>query len=371
MPASHWDRLPTEIKSNILKSSDPLTRYVNNDLTQKEIELYGTDIWKVAFKINYTGDLSKLPQTHFPNIHNGLKFVKSRSMYHRLCNLKPSLVDWQPFRIFLFTDVQGLDCQCGYDDFDPVHVCFHYKLLVTIPIFQNWDDELPSWWSSAPICNIVMLACSMGHFDMVKSLFENNLDALKAETWALETGFHKAATFGYLDIVKFLWNADVGIDVASNDFFGMYNAIANGHADVVSFLLNQCIMESKNGPVEFDNVFAFAEACEYGHIDVVKVLRPVVDMESMSDDRRSKIITVVVQSRKVEVIKYLVEVAGFNDVVFCHDGFIKAVEIGFVEGVEVLAKVDGVDISCGREIALERGNKEMVKILSGGYEHQA
>ncbi|KAJ3332551.1 hypothetical protein HDU76_013862 [Blyttiomyces sp. JEL0837] len=306
MPASHWDILPHEIKSIIIKSPDPLTRYINHDLTPQEIILYGIEVWRVAFEIDYDGDLSQLPQDHFPNIHNGLKLVKSKAMYRRLSELKPSL--------------------------------------------------FPNWWTDVKMDDLFILACSIGHFDMVNN-FQNRF-------YSVKEGLYKAVEFGYLDIVKLLSNNGrcVG-DEASRDFHVVNRAAANGHADVVSFLLERHALESSGRGYTWKKVIAFIQACDYGHTEVVKVLNRHVKVVSFSGWSKSEAMKRAVGSRKVDLVKYLVEVAGFNDAISCRDAFLTAVRLGFSEGVAVLAKVDGVDIAAGREIAFLRGHEAIVKLL--------
>ncbi|KAJ3329200.1 hypothetical protein HDU76_008410 [Blyttiomyces sp. JEL0837] len=72
-----------------------------------------------------------------------------------------------------------------------------------------------------------------------------------------------------------------------------------------------------------------------------------------------------VESRKAELIRYLVEVAGFNHAVSCGDALLYAVETGLSEGVAILIKVDGVDIAAARQLALHCGSEaDVIKMLS-------
>ncbi|KAJ3327149.1 hypothetical protein HDU76_012315, partial [Blyttiomyces sp. JEL0837] len=365
MPSSLWDAIPTEIKSSIITSSDPLTRYINHDLTQQEIELYATEIWRIAFQIDYNGDLGHLPQDHFPNIHNGLKCVRSRDMYHRLCDLKPSLANWDHLKNVAID--RSKQCECSRNEtlqcWKPMRVCLVFKLLVHIPIVNGWMDELPDWWHGIDPFKLLRLACSIGHLHMVTSLLANH--DMKSQDSNLNEAFQEAARFGYLDIMQFLWEADIGIDVSEGDFYVMENAAENGHVDVVSFLLDKCVLASLHGGNEWSKKDTFKLACIYGHTDVVKVLNKMVKVESFNDMDKAQTMFVAVQSRKVELVKYLVQVVGFGDEVSCRNAFMNAVEIRWFEGVELLAKVDGVDIAAGCQVAIVRGYDEIVKMLSG------
>ncbi|KAJ3275991.1 hypothetical protein HDU76_010567, partial [Blyttiomyces sp. JEL0837] len=87
-----WDNTPNEIKLQIYDHCDALTLFLNNLLTEDQIEsIYGTKIWDAAFQMDWTGDLSILPQHHFPTTHQSLIHVHSKRLYQLLCEMKPSL----------------------------------------------------------------------------------------------------------------------------------------------------------------------------------------------------------------------------------------------------------------------------------------
>ncbi|KAJ3310366.1 hypothetical protein HDU76_003395, partial [Blyttiomyces sp. JEL0837] len=88
---SLWDLLPPETKESIWEHADVLTLYLNNRLTIDEIEEKATDIWTCAFEQDWKGDLNKLPSFGFPTADNALCKVTSRSMYERICNIRPHL----------------------------------------------------------------------------------------------------------------------------------------------------------------------------------------------------------------------------------------------------------------------------------------
>ncbi|KAJ3327418.1 hypothetical protein HDU76_011841 [Blyttiomyces sp. JEL0837] len=86
-----WDRTPSEIIDNIMNSSDILTQYLNNRLTDIEIQQHATEIWNEAFRQEWPGDLTVLPSFGFPNAFTGLCYVHSKSMLNRLRLLRPDL----------------------------------------------------------------------------------------------------------------------------------------------------------------------------------------------------------------------------------------------------------------------------------------
>ncbi|KAJ3311227.1 hypothetical protein HDU76_003177 [Blyttiomyces sp. JEL0837] len=359
-----------EITSSIIKSSDPFTRFINNDLTREEIDQYGNEVWKTAFDIDYDGDLAKFPQNHFPTFNNGLKNVKSRAMYHRLCKLKPALAKWKIVKN-IFIDQSAATCsyyqiECGC--LMPRTVCVMDQLLVYIPIFNGWTDELPKWWNECNPAGPFKIACKIGHLEMVKDLllrrseFPKQEDPVaifgKMKEDALETGFTMAAGAGYLDIVKLLLEMEDGVYYFCQSGGSMADAARNGHLEVVAYLMDYY----KKAPGPLQTVFGIA--CDNGQTDVVKLLNTWVKVDYMTDREKSVNMVDAVKSGKIDLVRYLVEEAGFNDAVSCGEAFLIAVRIGFDEAVAILVKVEGVDIAHGRELALECRRPEISKMLS-------
>ncbi|KAJ3332575.1 hypothetical protein HDU76_013752, partial [Blyttiomyces sp. JEL0837] len=90
-PASIWDRIPSEIINAIINSSDILTRYLNNDLNDIQIQNHATEIWNEAFRQDWPGDLTLLPSFGVPSAFTGLYLVHSKSMLDQLRLLRPDL----------------------------------------------------------------------------------------------------------------------------------------------------------------------------------------------------------------------------------------------------------------------------------------
>ncbi|KAJ3314476.1 hypothetical protein HDU76_002409 [Blyttiomyces sp. JEL0837] len=370
LSSSLWDTSPVEITSRIIKSSDPFTRYINNDLTPEEINQFGNEIWKIAFDIDYEGDLAQLPQTHLPTINKGLKHVKSRAMYHRLCKLKPSLANWDIVKdVFIdhstFCNYYTIKCHCLM----PRTICVMDKLIVYIPIFNGWTDELPEWWNESNPGGLFKIACKIGHFEMVqKLLFRRNEFDPKQENPlaifgqrkedALEIGFIMAAGCGYLDIVKFLLEMDNGVYYCCRSGASITVAARNGHLEVVAYLMDSY----RETPGSVKSTFGIA--CEHGQTDVVRQLNTWVKVEGMTDREKTVNMKWAVESRNIDLVRYLFEKAGFNDAVSCGEAFTTAACIGFTAAVAMLVKVEGVDIAGGRELALRCRRTEILKMLS-------
>ncbi|KAJ3307709.1 hypothetical protein HDU76_004428, partial [Blyttiomyces sp. JEL0837] len=65
-PSSYWDLLPDEIKQIILSQCDLLTKYLNKRLEGHQVSKHAHQIWNLAIKFNFTGDVTLLP-TSLPN----------------------------------------------------------------------------------------------------------------------------------------------------------------------------------------------------------------------------------------------------------------------------------------------------------------
>ncbi|KAJ3330021.1 hypothetical protein HDU76_006644 [Blyttiomyces sp. JEL0837] len=84
-------RFPPEVINMVFNNCDPLTQLINNRLSESQIQSKATDIWNEAFEQDWAGDLKLLPANGFPTVLTGLCKMKSRTMYHRLCRLRPDL----------------------------------------------------------------------------------------------------------------------------------------------------------------------------------------------------------------------------------------------------------------------------------------
>ncbi|KAI8925117.1 hypothetical protein BC831DRAFT_512805 [Entophlyctis helioformis] len=115
---NRWDRLPRELQLLILRFAGPLTRFLCGDEptlaeTKSANGFFHTLVWCDAFKLEWQGDLARLPEyaknscyrCHTPRLHrrhayyaneNCLEYVQTRSMYERLCLVAPN--DNQPSR---------------------------------------------------------------------------------------------------------------------------------------------------------------------------------------------------------------------------------------------------------------------------------
>ncbi|KAJ3305674.1 hypothetical protein HDU76_004970 [Blyttiomyces sp. JEL0837] len=119
--------------------------------TKEEVATFSEEIWGETLRIDWPGNLSRLPKDGFSTIKTGLDLVTSRSMYHRLCLLRQDLA--------VLTDLKRQSTNEGmwrwdlsedddYRNFRGRFVSFFSDLgsrLIQIPLRQCWYNELPEW----------------------------------------------------------------------------------------------------------------------------------------------------------------------------------------------------------------------------------
>ncbi|KAJ3411270.1 hypothetical protein HDV05_002454 [Chytridiales sp. JEL 0842] len=154
---SRWDDLPWSIKSRIFKFTDPLTQYLNHPHPSLCEEVCNS-IWVSAFENDWDGDLSWLPQQGFPTVLTGLTKVKSRTMYNKLCELRPDLCYDPQLYASLTWALEREVCKFNYL-IDEAGMC-----LINVALHHGWADELVG----IPEVFRAILACYFGHTQIIE-----------------------------------------------------------------------------------------------------------------------------------------------------------------------------------------------------------
>ncbi|KAJ3331733.1 hypothetical protein HDU76_002348 [Blyttiomyces sp. JEL0837] len=196
--SSLWDRIPSEIINIILNLSDIVTQYLNHHLTEIEFQQHATQIWHLAFREDWPGDLTLLPSLGFPTASSGLCLVHSKSMLSRLRFLRPDLDVETPglvqdtFQVMIkdstnfgwFTvnrpavvalDLNDVVEPGGKPAFTQSHHEPVFKALssalIHISMRHCWFDELDSYINQNPI-SLAKLAINNDHLDFLKYLVD-------------------------------------------------------------------------------------------------------------------------------------------------------------------------------------------------------
>jgi ankyrin repeat protein len=115
----------------------------------------------------------------------------------------------------------------------------------------------------------VRSAIKSGDIAAVQGLLDSHQDRLQMMT-PFGTWLHVAASFGQLDIVK--WLVQKGMDINANAGTAgaapVHSAASDGHLDVVKFLVSKGALLDVSGP-ERNPLFG---AIYGGHLEIVKLL---------------------------------------------------------------------------------------------------
>ncbi|KAJ3282725.1 hypothetical protein HDU76_008657, partial [Blyttiomyces sp. JEL0837] len=264
---SLWDRLPNEIKTQILHFTDILTQFLHRLLTEEQIIILGTSVWNRAFLSNWNGDLSILPSKHLPTIHTGLGNVASTAMYKNLCNLRPDLADLKEIKEVL-NDASLWKWSVSPDVLHMRHINREKSIeqnLVHIPLRQCWFEEIQDWLTQ-DIEKSLVLAASNNHAKFFQRLMEqdrtkeySNLDRV------LSFCFQRVCSNGCVDMVRTMIDMNI-VDPSENVNAGLRYAAGAGHLEIVNILVDlDSVMDAGLEEV-------FQAALNGGNLDIVKLL---------------------------------------------------------------------------------------------------
>ncbi|KAJ3292066.1 hypothetical protein HDU76_007197 [Blyttiomyces sp. JEL0837] len=386
---SYWDGLAAEIKTIILNHCDLLTQYLNNHLTQQEIETNSVDIWNLAIKFNFQGDFSTLPNK-LPNTKNGLANITSRDFYKRLCKFRPDLAGPRILQKFMhkYDDIWWWLTGTEESDQNENHVRKFMdaipnsslsNMLLHIPLRQQWMDDYDlrevhdRYEDDMDVIKLWVINGYFGHVGLFKSTLEELLSTPKR---FLERMFKitlpqlcnnilwLAVSEGVFEVVELLMDSGIdGIDAGfmENEFIRL--ASQKGHLDVVTLLLEQ---DDVNPMAE--GYESFSLAAENGHFDVVKVLLESVegDDDELPDCAKASLYAAALGGF-LDIVQYVVELGVVEP---GYDGnclFRAACRRGHVNVANFLLGIEGVNpFDADNEalrMAAKRGHKEIVELL--------
>ncbi|KAJ3325536.1 hypothetical protein HDU76_013142 [Blyttiomyces sp. JEL0837] len=320
---SLWDSIPNEVKILIVEHCDVLTRFLNNQLTNTEVESSSLEIWNLAIKCEYSGDLNTLPKTGFPTINYGLGHVTSKAFYQRLCQLRPDLTDISILKTGFSDDNKAWTWRYNssgspyernmlFDRFLRKFLSDISNLLVHIPMRNLWLDDvgMHDCMTSLNKFKILFIAGYFGHGQLFRILSDETLKSdCKIYTPSMYNHILQvAASRGHTEIAETVLKVS-GVDAAAEDEFGSNCAIrvaaANGHVDVVKLLLAvECVDPAAEGN------WAIRFAAGNGHLAVVKMLVEVDGVDPTAENNMA--IRYAATNGHAEVVRYLLGVKGVD-----------------------------------------------------------
>ncbi|KAJ3316235.1 hypothetical protein HDU76_001956 [Blyttiomyces sp. JEL0837] len=206
---NHLDKLSPELYSQIVDHTDALTRFLNNQIPEHTLGEYSVmvDIWCQAFKMDWQGDLKLLPFEGVPTIQNGLCFVHTKSMYHRLCELRPDLNRKDVLQAYFTNNtrrgfvsfngdswINGVLSNMDDDEYTRMDADGNRLFgqrdsidsrsrqiintlsthLSNIPLRHGWLEELDPYITNADPILLADFAIFHGHFQLYKELVRRN-----------------------------------------------------------------------------------------------------------------------------------------------------------------------------------------------------
>jgi ankyrin repeat protein len=304
-----------------------LTLYLNKYLDNTKLELQqnqhlGQEIWRIAFEIEWQGDLSVLPKKHLPNIQNGLLSVKTRSMYHRLCRIAPEIVNYD-----IGDDIEHPPCR-----------------FINIPLRRLWLD-LIDITPNDKLEDYVMYAAHGGHLDWIRHLV--NMGAYKPSDYELFdiNVMAFAARSGSLELLLYLIEQGCRVDAKTIE-----HAALTGHLHLIEFLHR-----------DYSRIFTtkvFVAAARCGNLDMVKFCHK---HQVPCDDR---VLEAAAIEGHAEILEYIHTNGLANDITSC-------MEIGARKGNLELVKFLHERFNAGAGNApvraASRGHLEIVKYMLKHY----
>ncbi|KAJ3329246.1 hypothetical protein HDU76_008298 [Blyttiomyces sp. JEL0837] len=401
---SLWDDIPTEIKTIIISKSDIVTRFLNNDMSVDEIGKYGNRIWRLVFEWNLVDiDLRLLPPPHLPTIHNGLRLVKSKQMYEKLCMLRPDLIKSDLLKSYLESndlwlwineDVsQSQNSEESLQEHTWAWVRRPFiqhrteknkasqskvsnetvltelsSALINIVLCNEWNEELPSWWLQNDNINhwprVFFIACCLGHIKLAKTLcdlafrhFQKCIGSVVLFALTFTT------QFGNRDAVAYLLSLRV-VDPTSFDNQPLRNAFFNHDFDILKMLLDGCHIQFTREK-GFEDIFT--KACQHGDFKAVEYLLGLQEYFPTLPEStwRQAGFHMAVGQGRFDIIRLLLESGkGFDTSELCNGFLWNAALSGNMELVRLLAAVERVDLAVAQSFARRQGHTEIVEFLT-------
>ncbi|KAJ3404684.1 hypothetical protein HDV05_007039 [Chytridiales sp. JEL 0842] len=305
---SLWDTLPFELHRKILITAGPLTLLCHNLshlIRCKNQTEYTRLLWTDAFEIDWDGDLELLPPLPKGCIGNGLLKVRSRRMYHKLCQLMPerrypsssipseTMISDPEYTASQSTPrCQPLDPLCNYD------------ILALVPLHNQWYDLLELVHSE-----MAHYAIRFGYLDYLKFLVEEK--HMAPSSWkdmfydedyegitAMEDPLRLAARCGDWDIFEYLVQQ---ASVISSVILSVMPAVRGGNLQIVQYL-HQLF------PRSFTNDH-YDIACYSGNLNTIKYL---YEHRTEDQDFSEESLRCAVRAGSLDIVKFLFENAAFD-----------------------------------------------------------
>ncbi|KAJ3305676.1 hypothetical protein HDU76_004972 [Blyttiomyces sp. JEL0837] len=362
-------KLPPEVQSIIIEHANPLTWFINDLFTKEEVAKFSEEIWRETLRIDWPGNLSRLPKDGFPTIKTGLGLVTSRTMYRRLC--EKAWLNWITSKVALKKHVMW-----RWDIPETDDECEIYRGFIQIPLRQLWFNELPEWITEDKLKWLCIAVCG-SHERLVEIVLgmlltagdENDMLATVA-TYCLEF----AVESGNLNIVGMLLQID-GVDAGANGNSAVITACTNGDIDAVKLLISRDDVDPRD-----EANSAFSAAVQDGHLEVTRLLLSVnaynpttlnqataIEGFNPTEALNEQLSHMVQYINNMDMIKVLLSIKGLDPSAFNNLAIREAVRSDQLECVTELLNTGRVDPGANDNEAIQsaarNGNLDMIKLL--------
>ncbi|KAJ3320777.1 hypothetical protein HDU76_000229 [Blyttiomyces sp. JEL0837] len=353
---SLWDRLPTEIKEQVLNETDPPTRFLNHQiLTKSEIEQYGYDIWIAVINTkSWNCNLSSLPHHSFPTIVNGLDRVTSPDAYHQLCKARSDLAgleylqqlfDTEDFWLIYFTEELLYEITSGWHStrckiFDEHNMI--PQLLINIPMRHFWKDELTEAFKHLDPLKLLFVAGSCGHFDLFQHLYN---DIFINHPLQVKTSPSVVSKIHLLKMYRYI----------------MLSASERGFTTIIQFLLTAFNINNIN--ITWKYIDYIVLAAKNGHVNAVNLLVQHADDKAAS--KYNDVLIAATTTGRLEVVKFLVQLKGVDPTASYNLAIRRASSNGHFNIVKFMMTIPGIDVTSGVvfQDAISKASKEDIQML--------
>lgn len=144
--------------------------------------------------------------------------------------------------------------------------------LETLKDLFEKEPEMLIWMT--PFGTWLHVAVAHGNLEIVKYLVNNGIDInIKGRTFSTNA-LERAAAKGYLEIAKYLISQNVEIDTSEPDRNPLFAAIHGGHLDIVRYLVKIGIdITIKYTGESMKDMDAYAFAVERGQTEIAEYLK--------------------------------------------------------------------------------------------------
>jgi len=139
------------------------------------------------------------------------------------------------------------------------------------------EDNPLSLYTCTPFGTWLHVAAAHGKLEIIKYLVEIGIDINIRSGTFCTNALERAATKGHLSIVKYLISKNIVIDTSEPDRNPLFAAIYGGHLDTIKFLVEHVDISIKYSGENMKDIDAYTFAIERGQTEVAEHLKTLLN----------------------------------------------------------------------------------------------